>query len=141
MATSWRYYLSFAKELKSFFDYFLDRKLTELNNVVDSADRNIQRYNTNVIISNNNLTKGWIDQLRAIRLTREAALGRLSQPYQIPAKLDGFEAVSRRRAEINMELGNDAQRAAQYVEKAVKREILLKIRTLLRGLRQIRQSL
>jgi hypothetical protein len=56
------YFQSTARELKTFFGNFIDEKLRELNKIVSTAEQNIQLYNKNVSISNNNLTKNWLER-------------------------------------------------------------------------------
>jgi hypothetical protein len=128
-----RYYLSFAKELRTFFAAFLDDKLTELNKIVESAQSNIQTYNETVSISNNYLAKDWVDRLTSIRSTREAALKRLSVVQQLPSGVSGFESVGQKRAEIRVSLSASALDAARSIEAAVKGEILSRVRNFFRG--------
>lgn len=117
------YFLTASKELKMFFGGFLDGKLNELNKIVRTAEQNIHRYNENVLISNSNLTKNWLDQLTAIREARETTLNGLMLPNQLPTDIFRFESTAKRQNEIYNLTYNDAQYTAKQVSARVRLEI------------------
>lgn len=67
------YYLTSAKELRSFFAEFLNSKPSELRKIVTASEKNIQRYHESVTISNNNLTKSWFERYTALQDIRHKA--------------------------------------------------------------------
>ena len=103
------FYLSGAKELRDFFASFLEDKLIELNKIVAAAERNIQRYNEVVRISNNNLTKAWLDQLGLINLARTRTTERLKRLDALPSDYSSFGSVVKMRLEISNDLSRDAK--------------------------------
>jgi predicted GTPase len=117
------YFAKIAKDLRGFFETFLDHKLLEVNRIVHTAEQNRIRYNENVRISNNNLTKTWIDQLTAVNVERERVLSGLTEPDTLPAALEWFELVKRRRQEIAADVLDDAQRTARHVGETLKLKI------------------
>ncbi len=122
------YFQSTAKELKSFFANFIDEKLRQLSTIVSTAEQNIQLYNENVLISNSNLTKNWLDQLSSIRATRERTLKSLIIADPLPPKADDFDTVSKRRAEVLKSLFNEGHFFAREVGLRVKLEISRNLR-------------
>lgn len=110
-----RYFQSAARELKAFFANFIDEKLRQLTKIVDTAEQNIQLYNENVIISNSNLTKNWLDQLTSIRATRERTLKSLVAIDPLPQAIKGFAHVNRRHLEIAKSLFTEAQFIARQI--------------------------
>ncbi|MBB4367890.1 hypothetical protein GGD63_000659 [Bradyrhizobium sp. cir1] len=129
------YFQSTAKELKTFFGNFIDEKLRELNKIVSTAEQNIQLYNKNVSISNNNLTKNWLDQLGSIRSTRERTMKSLRVIDQIPARAGYFESVATRRSSITKFLYDHAHHTARQLESRVRLEIARNLRWRLEELR------
>jgi hypothetical protein len=123
------YFQSTAKELKTFFGNFIDDKLRELSKIVSTADQNIQLYNKNVLISNNNLTKNWLDQLGSIRATRERNLKSLRGTDVIPQRVDSFDIALKRRSDITKSLLEHAQFTARQIALKVKLEISRNLRT------------
>lgn len=103
------YFQSTAKELKTFFGNFIDDKLRELNKIVSTAEQNIQLYNKNVLISNNNLTKNWLDQLASIRATRERTIKSLRAFDLLPPSIDDFDSAFTRRSAITKSLFEHSQ--------------------------------
>jgi hypothetical protein len=51
------YFATMAKELRGFFETFLDNKLRELTKIVHAAEQNRVRYTENVRISNTVFTE------------------------------------------------------------------------------------
>jgi predicted GTPase len=123
-----RYFQTSARELKSFFANFLDEKLRQLTKIVDTADQNIQLYNENVIISNSNLTKNWLDQLASIRAARERTLKSLTTIDPLPQSVSDFNQVHRRQADIFKSLSNEATSIAQHIELKAKLDISQNLR-------------
>lgn len=117
------YFAAIAKDLRGFFETFLDFKLRELNKIVHSAEQNRVRYTENVRISNNNLTKTWLDQLAAVHVERDRVLKALPEPELLPSVVDGFEVIRKRRQEIAGEIFEDAQRTARHVAETLKLKI------------------
>ena len=117
------YFAAIAKELRGFFETFLDYKLRELNKIVHTAEQNRVRYTENVRISNSNLTKTWLDQLAAVHSERERALKALLEPEQLPTTIEGFELIRKRRQEIAGEVMEDAQRSARHIGETLKLKI------------------
>ncbi len=117
------YYVTMAKELRGFFETFLDNKLRELTKIVHTAESNRDRYTENVEITNNNLTKAWIDQLAAINSERERSLKLLAEPEELPGEIEGFEPVRKRRQEVTEDILEEAQRTARHVGEALRLRI------------------
>jgi 50S ribosome-binding GTPase len=121
------YFSTMAKELRGFFETFLDNKLRELTKIVQTAEQNRVRYTENVRISNNNLTKTWTDQRLAVNSERERVLKLLENPEQLPSVVDGFELIRKRRQEISGEILEEAQRTAVHINEALKFKILSRL--------------
>jgi len=124
-----RYFQSSARELKAFFANFIDEKLRQLTKIVDTAEQNIQLYNENVIISNSNLTKNWLDQLTKIRTTRERTLKSLVAIDPVPQSIKGFPNANRRHSEI----ANSLFTEAQFISRQIGLKARLDISQNLRG--------
>jgi predicted GTPase len=118
------FYLSAAKELRNFFAEFLEAKLLELNNIVGAAERNIERYNEVVQISNNNLTHAWLDRNAALNVARDRATERLKRLNDLPEQYSAFAPVAKRRAEISKDLAWDAKTAAESIGARVRSSVL-----------------
>ncbi|CCE11011.1 hypothetical protein BRAS3843_570067 [Bradyrhizobium sp. STM 3843] len=123
------YFQSAAKELKAFFGNFIDDKLRELNKIVSTAEQNIQLYNKNVLISNNNLTKNWHEQFGSIRATRERAQKSLRPVTLLASNIDAFEAVLSRQAAIGKALSDHAHFMARQLALRVKLEVARNLRS------------
>jgi predicted GTPase len=121
------YFAVVAKELRGFFETFLDNKLRELNKIVQTAEQNRVRYTENVRITNNNLTKTWIDQLTAVREQRERVLKILAELESLPTAVEGFDTVRKRRLEIAAEVLEEAQHTARHMNETLKLKISSKI--------------
>lgn len=118
-----RYFQSSAKHLRLFFEEFLDFKLKELTRIVEAAELNVRRYNENVRISNNNLTKNWFDQLTEIREEREKVAASLIEIQELPADVHKFDSVVKRRAEISREFQEELSRTIQQIVNGIKLDI------------------
>ena len=129
------YFQSTAKELRTFFGNFIDDKLRELNKIVSTAEQNIQLYNKNVSISNNNLTKNWLDQLGSIRSTRERTMKSLRTVDQIPARAALFETVVTKRSSITKSLHEHAHYTARQIDSRIRLEISRNLRRKLEQLK------
>lgn len=123
-----QYFRTMSRELRSFFERFLDDKLRELGKIVSTADQNIRLYNENVVISNASLTKNWIDQLSAVQASREAVTSRLDPAEVLPSNVDAFDVVVARRADTNKLLSEQAMQDAQYIHSRFKMELSDRIR-------------
>jgi hypothetical protein len=126
------YFSTLAKELRGFFETFLDNKLRELNKIVHTAEQNRVRYTENVRISNNNLTKTWHEQLAAVHAERERVLKVLAEPEPLPTVVENFEPIKKRRQEISGEILENAQRTAGFMSEALKLQISSRINDQLR---------
>lgn len=129
------YFQSTAKELKTFFGSFIDDKLRELNKIVSTAEQNIQLYNKNVLISNNNLTKNWLDQLSAIRANRERTQKSLRILEPVPSGINGFDSVIARRAAITKSLSTDAHYISRQLALRIRLEVSRSLRDRVEDLR------
>jgi predicted GTPase len=127
-ANKMQYYLSGAKELRDFFADFLDTKLTELNKIVGAAERNIQKYQQIVQISNSNLTKAWLDYSIAINQARSRPVEQLKQLSELPDSYAHFASVAKKRAEISGELTRDASFVAASACAVLRNEVVSNLR-------------
>jgi hypothetical protein len=116
-ANKLEFFRASAKELRKFFEEFLDGKLKGLTRIVDTAEQNINRYNENVLISNNNLTKHWLDQLTNIANERERALNGISGIIQLPSSVESFDHAFKRRRQTNQELLSACQFIARDISE------------------------
>jgi len=123
-----RYFQTTARDLRGFFANFIDEKLRELSKIVDTAEQNIQSYNANVIISNSNLTKSWLDQFTSIRSTRERTVKSLGNLDALPPSVETFAQVIKRRVEIKKSLSNDALFISRNIGLKAKLEISQNLR-------------
>ena len=92
------------------------------------AQQNIQRYNENVLITNSNLTKDWLDRLGVVRSGREAFMKVLAMPAKLPSRISEFDSVIKKRAEITNSITNDARYTAAQVSERIKSDISRRIR-------------
>lgn len=117
------FYQSGAKELRDYFSEFLNGKLKELNKIVDAAGKNVSKYNEIVKISNNNLTRAWLDRLASINGLRDETKSKIQAPWEIPPKLSESAGVIRKQSEIRSEISHLAQSMAHLVKSRVRLEI------------------
>lgn len=111
------YYLSSAKQLRIFFADFLDDKLRELNKIVLTARINIDTYNENVRISNNELTRIWIEQHKAVNAAREAATSKLDIS---DGPSDQAADISIKTTDIDLDLAKQARFTALSIGRKAK---------------------
>ncbi len=104
------YYRFGAKALRVFFSEILEQKLTELSKIVDAAERNIERYQQLVQISNSNLTKAWAEHASTINLASVKGLEAVRPLSQLPPTYVGFRSVSAKRNDLR----NDLFKMAKY---------------------------
>jgi predicted GTPase len=126
-ANKMHFYLSGAKDLRDFFGAFLDGKLVELNKIVTAADRNIKTYNEIVRISNNNLTKAWLDQHTAVSDARTRTFDRIKPLGALPADYSTFGSVVNRQTQIATEIIRDAQYVAAHVSAQLTQQVVAPI--------------
>jgi len=122
------YFQTAARELRTFFGNFLDEKLRQLIKIVDTADQNIRLYNENVIISNSNLTKNWLDQLTSIRTTRERISKSLMPIEPLPQTIGGFTQANKRRADIAKSLSQESVFFARQIGLKARLEVSQNLR-------------
>jgi hypothetical protein len=123
-----RFYQSSAKELRDFFAGFLETKLLELNKIVASASRNIDRYQQIVQISNSNLTKAWLDHNGAINDARTRAIESLKALPDLPDDYPSFVSLVKARLELSRELYRDARYSAGSISAKLKSEVIASLR-------------
>ena len=107
-----RYYLTSAKELRDYFALFLSDKLHNLNKIVETANKNINRYNEHVRISSGHLISNWHTQHQAVSNARAGTLTAMQYPSPVPS-------VVPRTYVHTVELSAEARRVtAAFVAKA-----------------------
>lgn len=122
-----QFYLSGAKELRDFFAAFLEAKLAELNKIVAAAARNIKRYQEIVQISNNNLTKAWLDHNAAINDVRTRTVEPLKRLNELPDNYTAFTSASKRQTEVSKDLSREAGFAASSISATVRSDTVSKL--------------
>ena len=118
------FYHSGAKELRDFFATFLDTKLVELNKILTSASRNIQKYQEIVKISNSNLTKAWLDHNSGINQAQARTTEPLKPLSDLPEDYTTFSSAIRKRADVTGELLRDARFAANSISTTLRSEVI-----------------
>jgi len=108
------FYRSSARALRTFFTNILSRKLAELTTIVSAAKRNIDKYQQLVQISNNSLTKTWMEHAAKINTAAAQALEVVRPLNPLPHSYPGFRSVGLKRSE----LVRDLSRSAQYNAKS-----------------------
>ena len=122
-----QYYRSGAKELRDFFAGFLRSKLVELTKIVEAAARNIRKYQENVNISNNNLTKAWLDHHAAIDLAKTRALEPLKNLTTLPENPAEFTSVTKMHAEVRDDLRREAVYSANSIHANLRADVVSKL--------------
>lgn len=126
-----RFFQTTAENLREFFSTFLDTKLAELNRVVATAEKNIQKFHEGVIITNNNLTKSWFDHYSAIQDLKSKARDRIKSPADLPNSMLDAAAISKFvssiRSDNTRQIGWVIDQVSQHVMQTyflqVKREL------------------
>lgn len=129
------YYLRSAKELKLFFSDFLDKKLTELNNIVNKAENSVTKYDELVRISNNNLTQSWFERHAKIMEIRKECEERFLAPTAPPDAVGTFLAVQVKKSEIAHHLNDLTQSSAGQFSTKLGLEMKLWLQRYLDGLK------
>jgi predicted GTPase len=88
------YFHKRATQLRDFFVSVVDRKLEQASTVVVTAERNIQRYNDSVYISNNSLTHSWGERLAEVAKVRLDESAAAPTPPDIPVHLSRFPPIA-----------------------------------------------
>src|ERR1043165_1330497 len=88
------FFLRTAETLRDYFSSFLDAKLTELNRIVESADKNMRKYQDSVMVSNNNLTHSWFASHTTIQELKTKAADRLRNIDELPLSLFKASTIS-----------------------------------------------
>jgi hypothetical protein len=96
-ANKLHFYSTGAKELRQFFAEFLKAKLAELAKILTAAERNIQKYNEIVSISNSNLTKEWLDRHLAIISAQTKAAEKIREFKDLPSEPPLFASTVAKR--------------------------------------------
>jgi predicted GTPase len=115
-----RFFQTTAENLRDYFSKFVDTKLAELNRIVSTADKNIQRFNEGVIITNNNLTKSWFDHHSMIQDLKVKASERIKSLPDFPDPVTIAEPISKLISEMQL----DITRHAGWVAGEVRRHIM-----------------
>jgi hypothetical protein len=114
-----QYFRTGAMSLKAFFGSVLEDKLLEVTRIVSSAEKNIQRYNENVHISNNNLTKSWLEHYQALRAIRAEAVKSQDNVPILPASWSQLDDVKRDTANLDSAIDTLAQRVTEKIKRHV----------------------
>jgi predicted GTPase len=104
------FYRSSSKSLRIFFSGIVDKKLSELTKIVDAANKNIEKYQQLVQISNSNLTKTWMEHAAAINAAASKTIEAVKPLSALPLQYSEFRAVIAKRTD----LVNDLNRTAKY---------------------------
>lgn len=115
-----QFYLQSSRDLKQFFAGILDHKLAEVSMIVESAARNIARYQEIVQISNNNLTKAWLEAVNAINRGSIRSTEALRVPLNLPTNFVWLQAVNNKKNELGKDMERDARFAAQAIAASTK---------------------
>lgn len=129
------YYRSTASELRFFFANFLDAKLQELNKIVNSAGSNISKYNDNVRLSSENLSRGWSDHLSSIHNNHNQIIRRFRQDEVIPLEIDAFQYVASRKSETLKAMNEDARHVARQIGSRFNQAIIDNLRRRMQDVR------
>jgi predicted GTPase len=135
-----RFYLTTAKELNAFFEYFLADKLSELKKIISAADNNIVLYHRSVSVSNNNLTKSWHERYLALQDVRQRAG---TQPSALPsltttvAEMESVALIGKHNSDAFTRYStNSAQNIQDHVKLSGFRQIKDEFSKVLRSLQQ-----
>ena len=119
-----QFYLQSARELNQFFASILDHKLAEVSRIVDSAARNIARYQEIVQISNNNLTKAWVEAAASVNRVSVRSIEALRVPTNLPTDFVWFQGVNNKKNELAKDMERDSRFAAQAIVATVRSYIV-----------------
>ena len=123
-----QFYLQSARDLQRFFAGILDHKLAEVSMIVESAARNIARYQEIVQISNNNLTKAWLEASNAINRGSARPTEVLRVPLNLPTDFVWLQGVNNKKNELAKDMERDARFAAQAIAASTKSMITTLLR-------------
>jgi predicted GTPase len=115
-----QYYKDGAKYLRTSFEGLLNHKLFQVTRIVDAAAKNIDRYETLVQISNNNLTRTWYEAASAIDRSIKQAKEKIRVSSDLPMQVSWFSSVSSKITEVKTENERDARYAAQSIISSAK---------------------
>ena len=122
-----QFYRSSAKELRDFFLLFLDAKLTQLNKVLTTAIRNIDRYQQVVQITNNNLTRAWLEHNTSIVEAVNRANESIKPIVTLPADYSLIPTVLRKRTDLQNELRREARYLAGSISATLRSRVNAKL--------------
>ncbi len=106
-----------SERLREFFSALLEGKLTELNRVVATAQKNILDYQEAVNITNNNLTKSWIDHQATIQDLQVKATERIKNSTDLPTGISNLEPVSKLTADIRSDITRQSASVSELIQQ------------------------
>ena len=103
------YYRSSSKALRVFFSGILQKKLDEISKIVETAERNIDKFQKLVQISNSNLTRTWMEHAATIDSAASRATANVRPLAPLPQQYSGFSLISVKRSDLMQQLGHSAK--------------------------------
>ncbi len=122
------YFQTTAEKLRDFFSSFIDAKLSELARIVSGADRNIQKYQEGVNISNTNLTKSWFDDYSAIQELRDKTGDRIRTLRKLPASMTDSDSLITAAGNIKKDISTTATHVADVLRQHAERSGLSQLK-------------
>jgi predicted GTPase len=95
------YYRTSAKSLRIFFSGILQKKLEEITKIVETAEKNIDKFQLLVQISNNNLTRTWMEYAATINSSATKAADAIRPLNPLPTQYTGFKSIQGKRQDLN----------------------------------------
>jgi predicted GTPase len=132
-----KFFQTTAESLRQFFASFVEAKLNELNRVVSTGEKNIQKYHEAVSIANSNLTKSWFDQHNALQELKSKATERTKSLSELPASVFDFEPASKLFSEIRSDITRQTSSVAEQIQQQVTQSGLEQLK---RHLSQVRRA-
>lgn len=105
-----------SENLREFFSELLNEKLSELNRVVATAQNNILEYQEVVTITNNNLTRSWLDHQATIQDLQAKAIERIKTLTDLPNSIFNLSAVSKLSAEMRTDIQRQSSTNSEQIQ-------------------------
>jgi predicted GTPase len=117
------FYRSSAKSLRVFFSGIVEKKLSELTKIVEAANKNIEKYQQLVQISNSNLTRTWMEHAATIDVAASKTTEAVRPATALPLQYTELRLVSAKRVDLVNEINRSAKYHAGSISSSTKAEI------------------
>ena len=117
------YFLRSAKNIKEFYESYLEKKIHSLRGLLSTAQENHQNYQETVLIANNRLTESWLEQrhrLNQVRNKLSEWTSNISPFGNLPTQATRLEIVTNSLTSIQQDLKYWAESKAETLCRSLK---------------------